>query len=80
MHLMQRGQQSASIRRSIAGIASIHTLSGNVDPTKDTEVKLTMRRMQRQIGRYQHQAHGINKDICWQPPRMACAATATAPC
>jgi site-specific recombinase XerD len=63
MHLMQRGQQSASIRRSIAGIASIHTLSGHVDPTKDTEVKLTMRRMHRQIGRYQHQAHGINKDI-----------------
>jgi len=63
MYLMQRGQKAASIRRSIAGIASIHTLSGHVDPTKDTEVKLSIRRMYRKIGRYQHQALGINKDI-----------------
>lgn len=63
MHLMQRGQKSASIRRSVAGIASIHTLSGNLDPTKDSEVKLTIRRMHRQIGRYSHQAHGITKEL-----------------
>lgn len=63
MHLIQRGQKSASIRRSIAGIGSIHTLSGYADPTKAVEVKLTIRRMHRQIGRYHHQALGIRKDI-----------------
>lgn len=62
-HLLQRGQKSASIRRSIAGIGSIHTLSGKPDPTKDVEVKLTIRRMHRQIGRYHHQALGITRDI-----------------
>lgn len=62
-HLIQRGQKSASIRRSVAGIGSIHNLSGYPDPTKDVEVKLTIRRMHRQIGRYHHQALGIRKDI-----------------
>lgn len=62
-YLMQRGQKSASIRRSVAGISSIHTLSGYPDPTKDVEVKLTIRRMHRQIGRYHHQALGITKDV-----------------
>lgn len=62
-HLMQRGQKSASIRRSVAGIASIHTLSGYPDPTKDVDVRLTIRRMHRQIGRYHHQALGITKEV-----------------
>jgi site-specific recombinase XerD len=65
-HLMQRGQKSASIRRSVAGIGSIHTLSGYADPSKEVEVKLTIRRMHRQIGRYHHQALGISKEILTQ--------------
>ena len=61
-HLIKRGKKSASIRRAIAGISSIHTLSGEIDPTKAVDVKLTLRRMHRAIGRYSHQALGITKE------------------
>lgn len=60
-HLVNIGKKSASIRRAIAAISSIHILSGEQDTTKDIEVKLTLRRMHRQIGRLSHQALGINK-------------------
>lgn len=62
-HLMSRGQKSASIRRSIAGIASIHQLSSLPDPTKDVEVKLAIRRMHRLLGREQHQALAITQPL-----------------
>jgi site-specific recombinase XerD len=61
-HLIKRGKKSASIRRAIAGISSIHTLSGEHDPTKAVDVKLSLRRMHRAIGRYSHQALGITKE------------------
>lgn len=63
--LMQRGKRSASIRRAIAGIASIHSFSGHADPTKHLDVKLAIRRMHRQIGRHHHQALGITGDVFW---------------
>lgn len=62
-HLMSRQQKSASIRRSIAGIASIHQYSNLPDPIKDVDVKLAMRRMHRQIGREQHQAFAITQTL-----------------
>lgn len=62
-HLVSRKQKSASIRRSIAGIASIHQYSSLPDPTKDIEVKLAIRRMHRQIGREQHQAFAITQTL-----------------
>ncbi len=63
LHLVSRGQKSASIRRSIAGIASIHQLSSLPDPTKDVEVKLAIRRMHRLLGREQHQAFAITQPL-----------------
>lgn len=60
-HLIKRNKKSASIRRAIAGISSIHTLSGEHDPTKETDVRLALRRMHRQLGRYSHQALGLTK-------------------
>jgi site-specific recombinase XerD len=62
-YLMQRGQKSASIGRSISGISAIHSFNKEADPTKDIEVKLAMKRMYRKIGRHQRQAQGINKDM-----------------
>jgi len=59
--LMQQGKRSASIRRAVAGIASIHQMNGLVDPTKTIECKLALRRMHRQIGRFCKQALGINE-------------------
>lgn len=62
-HLVARQQKSASIRRAIAGIASIHQLSSLPDPTKEVEVKLAIRRMYRQLGREQHQAMAITAPL-----------------
>lgn len=61
--LVRRGRRSASIRRALAGLAAIHQLNGFTDPTKDIEVKLAVRHMHRQLGRYSRQAHGINRHL-----------------
>ena len=55
--------KSASIRRAIAGIAAIHRLNRLVDPTKDPDVTLEIRRIHRHLGRYSKQAHPINETI-----------------
>ena len=62
-HLSSSGRTSASIRRVIAGVATIHKLNRFQDPTKDPDVLLEMRRMHRKLGRYSKQALGITSDI-----------------
>jgi len=57
------GRSSASIRRLVCGISSIHRLNRYQDPTKDPDVILEMRRMHRKLGRSSKQAGGINADI-----------------
>ena len=60
---MSNGKRSsASIRRSVAGIATIHKLNRHPDPTKDPDVVLEMRRMHRKLGRSCSQAGSINAD------------------
>jgi site-specific recombinase XerD len=55
-------RSSASIRRAMCGISSIHKLNRLDDPTKDPDVALEMRRMHRKLGRSSRQASGINAD------------------
>ena len=55
-------RSSASIRRAVAGIATIHKLNRYSDPTKDPDVVLEMRRMHRKLGRSCSQAGSINAD------------------
>jgi site-specific recombinase XerD len=62
-HLTQSNRTSASIRRVMAGVATIHKLNRFEDPTKDPDVLLEMRRMHRKLGRYSKQALGITSDI-----------------
>lgn len=62
-HLTQSGRTSASIRRVMAGVATIHKLNRFEDPTKDPDVLLEMRRMHRKLGRHSKQALGITSDI-----------------
>jgi site-specific recombinase XerD len=62
-HLTSSGRTSASIRRVIAGVATIHKLNRLEDPTKDPDVLLEMRRMHRKLGRYSKQALGITSDM-----------------
>jgi site-specific recombinase XerD len=61
--LVSNGRTSASIRRLMSGITTIHKLNRHPDPTKDPDVLLEMRRMHRKIGRYSKQALGITSDI-----------------
>lgn len=64
--LADNGCQSASIRRAIAGISTIHRLNRLMDPSKDPIVNLEMKRMHRRIGRCSNQAQAITADILEQ--------------
>ena len=61
--LIEQGRCSSSIRRALAGISTIHNINELPNPTIRSEVKLSVRRMQRQLGRFNHQAEGITKHI-----------------
>lgn len=61
--LIDGGRTSASIRRLMSGITTIHKLNRYADPTKDPDVLLEMRRMHRKIGRYSKQALGVTSEI-----------------
>ena len=61
-HLTGSGLRSSSIRRAIAGIATLHNLNRLSDPTKDPEVKLAMRRMHRILGRAARQAQAVHAE------------------
>ena len=61
--LVNDGRTSASIRRLMSGITTIHKLNRYKDPTKDPDVLLEMRRMHRKIGRCSKQAFGITSNI-----------------
>lgn len=61
--LTNSARSSASIRRAVAGISSIHKLNRFSDPTKDPDVMLEMRKMHRKLGRACNQAHGITTDL-----------------
>lgn len=62
-HLLNKGNSSASIRRAVAAIATIHNLNEYNNPTLRPEVKIEMKRMHRRIGRYSNQAEAITKEI-----------------
>lgn len=58
--LTESGRSSASIRRALCGLSSIHKLNRFDDPSKDPDVTLEMRRMHRKLGRLSCQATSIN--------------------
>ncbi len=53
---------SASIRRKLVSIATIHRWANLIDPTKSPEAKLAVRKMHRKLGRLCAQAEPINKE------------------
>lgn len=61
--LSQGSWRSASIRQAVASIATIHTLNNYENPTTHSEVRLALKRMHRNLGRFSRQAHGINKAL-----------------
>jgi site-specific recombinase XerD len=55
--------KSATIRRRINSLGTVFKLSKNLDPTKDPEVVLALKRMHRRIGRQQSQATPLTRDV-----------------
>lgn len=62
-HLTQKHHSSTYIRRIVVAITTVHQLNYQAMSTRDPEVSLALRRMYRQLGRYSHQAHAINKTV-----------------
>ena len=62
-HLADSGRSSASIRRAVSGISTVHKLNRLPELGKDPEVALAMKRMHRKLGRAAKQAQGIRADL-----------------
>ena len=62
-HLSHAHRSSASIRRAVSGIATIHSLNEYSNHTMNSTVKLSLRKMHRQLGRFSKQAEGITSSI-----------------
>ena len=60
---LSQTNKSATIRRRINSLGTVLKLSKNLDPTKDPEVILALKRMHRKIGRAQEQATPLTKTL-----------------
>ena len=56
-------RSSASIRRAVSGICTVHKLNRLPLPGQDPEVAIAMKRMHRTLGRAAKQAQGIRSDL-----------------
>lgn len=63
MQTMDKGIKSSTIRRKVSSISAIHRLSGLPDPTKHSEVRITQRKIYRQLGTRFNQAYPITKAL-----------------
>jgi len=60
---MSNGIKSATIRRKVASISAVHRLSNFEDPTKHPEVKLCVRKINRQLGNRFDQAYPVTRNV-----------------
>ena len=63
MQTMDKGIKSSTIRRKVSSISAIHRLSCLPDPTKHSEVRITQRKIYRQLGTRFDQAYPITKAL-----------------
>jgi site-specific recombinase XerD len=63
MHALSLGIKSSTVRRKVSSISAIHRLSSLDDPTKHSEVKITQRKIYRQLGTRFDQAYPITKKL-----------------
>lgn len=63
MQTMGTGIKSSTIRRKVSSISAIHRLSCLSDPTKHSEVRITQRKIYRQLGTRFDQAYPITKAL-----------------
>ncbi len=60
---MSNGIKSATIRRKVASTSAVHRLSNFDDPTKHPEVKLCVRKINRQLGNRFDQAYPVTRTV-----------------
>ncbi len=60
---LPQGIKSSTIRRKVSSISAIHRLSSLDDPTKHSEVRLTQRKIYRQLGTRFNQAYPITRTL-----------------
>jgi site-specific recombinase XerD len=60
---ISNGIKSATIRRKVASISAVHRLSNLDDPTKHPEVKLCVRKINRQLGSRFDQAYPVTRAV-----------------
>lgn len=63
MQTVSQGIKSSTIRRKVSSISAIHRLSSLDDPTKHSEVKITQRKIFRQLGIRFDQAYPITRSL-----------------
>lgn len=63
LHLADTGNRSSTIRRKVASISALHRYSYLEDPTKHPEVKIAIRKINRQLGTRSQQAQPISRDL-----------------
>ena len=63
MQTLPQGIKSSTIRRKVSSISAIHRLSSLDDPTKHSEVKITQRKIYRQLGTRFDQAYPITRSL-----------------
>jgi integrase len=63
MQTVPQGIKSSTIRRKVSSISAIHRLSSLEDPTKHSEVRITQRKIYRQLGTRFDQAYPINRAL-----------------
>ena len=63
LNAMSQGVKSATIRRKVASISAVHRLSNLTDPTKHPEVKLCIRKINRQLGNRFDQAFPVTHSV-----------------
>ncbi len=63
MQTVTQGIKSSTIRRKVSSISAIHRLSSLEDPTKHSEVRITQRKIYRQLGTRFDQAYPITRTL-----------------
>ena len=59
----KQGIKNSTIRRKVSSISAVHRLLNHIDPTKHPEVKITLRKISRQLGSRFDQAYPVTRDL-----------------
>jgi len=58
-----QGIKNSTIRRKVSSISAVHRLLNHIDSTKHPEVKITLRKISRQLGSRFDQAYPVTRDL-----------------